>query len=251
MCCRVAIVERVQHPTGSVKAGSGDVRGALTGAVWWRAGIFAVMIIVMIVIAFIVPVGAVDDFRTWAESSGAFAPFAFVVAYALATLTPMPKAVFSITAGLLWGLAAGAALAYSGALLGAAIAFALSRVLGRDGVRRLIGDRLRQVDELLAGRGALAVLGARLVPIVPFTAVNYAAGLTAVRLRDYALGTVVGMVPGTIAYVAVGAYGLDLEWPFYVAMATLGLLSVGGAVLAVRSRNRRTTKRPRALNEET
>lgn len=67
---------------------------------------------------------------------------------------------------------------------------------------------------------------------------NYGSGLTAVRFPAYLLATAVGIVPGTVAYVSVGAYGSDpTSWPFLTATGVLLLLSAGGYVL-VRSRHR-------------
>jgi uncharacterized membrane protein YdjX (TVP38/TMEM64 family) len=98
-------------------------------------------------------------------------------------------------------------------------AFALGRALGRDAVERVTGTRVARVDALLGRHGLLAVLGVRLVPVLPFTVINYAAGLTAVRLRDYVGGTALGIVPGTIAFVALGAHGSSPgSWPFVVAV---------------------------------
>lgn len=102
----------------------------------------------------------------------------------------------------------------------------LGRALGRDAVERFTGARVAAIDDLLARRGLLAVLGVRLVPVVPFTAINYVAGLTAVRRRDYALGTALGIIPGTVAYVALGAFGLELGWPAWVALGVLGALAL-------------------------
>lgn len=98
--------------------------------------------------------------------------------YAVATLAPVPKNVLSAAAGLLFGLLEGVLLVWLAALSGALIAFALGRSLGREAVERLTGARMARVDALLGRRGLLAVLGARLLPGLPFTAVNYGAGLT-------------------------------------------------------------------------
>jgi len=92
-----------------------------------------------------------------------------------------------------------------------------------------------RVDALLRRRGPLSVIGLRLVPVLPVTALNYAAGLTSVGLRDYVLGTAVGIVPGTVAFVALGVYGAaPVQWPFVAAVVVLVALSVGGAAVARR-----------------
>jgi len=79
--------------------------------------------------------------------------------------------------------------------------------------------------------------------VVPFTALNYGSGLTALRLPTYLAATAVGIVPGTVAYVALGAYGTD-PWslPFVAAAAVLFVLSIGGAVLARRHRRPSATQ---------
>ncbi|WP_397333710.1 TVP38/TMEM64 family protein [Ornithinimicrobium sp. INDO-MA30-4] len=74
-----------------------------------------------------------------------------------------------------------------------------------------------------------AILTLRLIPIVPFTAINYGAGLSSVRFRDYFFGSALGMIPGSIAYVAVGAYASTNLWIVGGATTALVLMVVGGA----------------------
>jgi uncharacterized membrane protein YdjX (TVP38/TMEM64 family) len=83
----------------------------------------------------------------------------------------------------------------AGALVGAGTAFGLSRALGRTAVQRVDSDRPRRLDALVGRRGLLAVIGVRLFPLLPFGPLNYACGLTAVRTRDYLLGTAIGILP--------------------------------------------------------
>ena len=168
---------------------------------------------------------------------GPVAPAAFVLLYAGLTVLPLPRNVLSVAAGLLFGLVPGVLLAVPGAVLGAVAGFGLGRLLGREAVERFGGARVARVDALLTRRGIAAVVVARLVPVVPFTGVNYAAGLTAVRFRDFVVGTAIGVVPGTAAYAALGAYGTSpTSWPFLAAAAVLLALTLGSAWPAVRRR---------------
>ncbi|MGQ0573604.1 MAG: TVP38/TMEM64 family protein [Pseudonocardia sp.] len=208
-------------------------------AVWVRLAVLAVFVAAAVVVAVVVGLPDVESLRADIAAAGPAAPVLFVLLYAVATLAPLPKNVLSTVAGVLFGLVPGVALVLLAALLGAGGAFGLGRLLGRGAVERFTGARVARVDELLRRRGLLAVIGVRLVPVVPFTAVNYAAGLTAVRIRDYALGTALGIIPGTIAFVALGAYGSSPgSWPFVVAVVALVGLTAGGAVVARRSRRR-------------
>lgn len=207
--------------------------------IYLRAGALILILGVAITVAVVVGLPDVAALRADIAAAGPIAPAAFVLAYALATLAPVPKSVLSAIAGLLFGLVAGIVLVLVAAMLGALAAFLLGRVLGRGAVQRFTGARVARVDELLSRRGLIAVIGLRLVPVVPFTAINYTAGLTGVRLRDFTLGTAVGILPGTVAYVTLGTYGsAPGSWPFILSAAALGLLTAAGVVAARRSRAR-------------
>lgn len=208
-------------------------------AVWVRLAVLGGLIGAAVVVALVIGVPDVAALRADIAAAGPAAPVLFVFLYAVATLAPLPKNVLSTLGGLMFGLVPAVMLVLVAALLGAAVVYGLGRALGRGAVERFTGTRVARVDELLRRRGLIAVIAVRLVPVVPFTAVNYAAGLTAVRFRDYVLGTALGMIPGTVAFVALGAYGSSPgSWPFVLAVAALVGLSLGGVAVARRSRRR-------------
>lgn len=203
-----------------------------------RAVALAVFVAVAVAVGVLVPLPSIDEVRAAVADLGPAGGVVLALGYAAVTLTPAPKNVLTVAAGLAFGFWTALLWVYLGALLGAALAFLLGRALGRDAVERFTGARVARVDDLLARRGLLAVIGVRLVPVLPFTAINYVAGLTAVRRRDYALGTALGIIPGTVAYVALGAFGFELQWPAWVALGVLGALTLAGAVVAWRGRGR-------------
>jgi len=126
---------------------------------------------------------------------------------------------------------------------GAAVGFALARSLGRDAVTRVDSRQLARLDALLRRRGLVAVIGVRLVPVLPFVAVNYACGLSALRPRDHLLGTTVGILPAATAFVAIGAFGTAPgSTAFLLAVAGLAVLTVTGLVSV--GRRRRETAAP-------
>ena len=216
----------------------------MSGPAQRRSALIRAVVLVLLVgfataVALRIGLPAVAEIQAWVASLGPAAPALFVLGYAAATLAPLPKNILSAVAGLVFGLVAGIAIVLVAAVLGAIVAFVLGRTLGREAVQRFTGTRVARVDALLRRRGILAVIGVRLVPVVPFTAVNYAAGLTSVGVRDYVVGTAVGIVPGTVAYVALGVYGTEPDqWPFVAAVIVLLALSIGGAALARRARSR-------------
>ena len=219
---------------------SGTARSAVV-----RLAALVAVLVGLVAAAALVGVTDADALRADVAGLGPLGPVVFVLLYAAVTLLPLPKNVITAVAGLLFGLVEGVLLVLPGAVLGALAAFGLGRWLGRDAVERFTGTRVARVDALLARRGLVAILVSRLVPVLPFTGINYAAGLTAIRLRDFVLGTAVGIVPGTVAYVALGAYGTSpTSWPFVAAIAALLVLSLGGAWLASRRRRAPSSQRP-------
>lgn len=172
------------------------------------------------------------------DGAGPWAPTLFVVAYAVITLTPIPKSVLSIASGAVFGVALGSALVYLAALLGAGAAFRLGRVLGRDAVERFTGARVDRLETALEKRGLMTMIGIRLIPILPFTLINYGAGLSSVRRRDYALGTAIGILPGTVAYVALGS-GMAAGQTTWVISAAVALVLLSAVTIGWRVRQRR------------
>ncbi len=203
--------------------------------------------LVGLVLAFVAVLGAVQlsgwngpaRLQDLVEQAGWAGVLVFVVGYAVLVLVPTPASLLTILGGVLFGVWWGALLAWAGALLGAAGGFLVGRRLGRSAVDRLLRGRLQQADRVLADHGLAAVLAVRLLPLFPFTPLNYASGLLGVRGRDYVIGTAVGILPGAVAYAAVGASGAD---PLGIAVGVGGLVVLallGGTVgrgLLARSR---------------
>jgi uncharacterized membrane protein YdjX (TVP38/TMEM64 family) len=130
-----------------------------------------------------------------------WAPLLYVVAYAAATALALPGSILTIVGGAVFGFGWGVVLVTIAANIGANAAFGIARGLGRDGIERLLRGRLQGVDHATAAHGFWGLLVLRLVPLVPFNALNFGSGLTAMRWRDYALATVIGILPGTLVYV--------------------------------------------------
>lgn len=129
-----------------------------------------------------------------------WAPALFVFAYVLGTAVGVPGTALTLAGGAIFGVGFGSALNWAGAVVGALLAFLVARHLGREWVARFLRGRVATLDERVGEHGFRAILYLRLIPLVPFNGLNFGAGLTRVRLRDYVLATAVGIVPGTIVY---------------------------------------------------
>lgn len=199
----------------------------MSRAAWVKAALLAVLVLAGFVAARSGGLPDVTTLREQVAATGRIGWLVFVAGYAVLVLFPTPAALLTILGGALFGLWGGTVLVLLGALGGAVLAFEIGRLLGRDAVERITRGRLSRLDRVLRHHGLPAVVAVRLVPLVPFVALNYGSGLTGVRRRDYVVGSAVGMVPGVMAYAALGAYGTD-PVGLGLALGALVLLVVGG-----------------------
>jgi uncharacterized membrane protein YdjX (TVP38/TMEM64 family) len=178
------------------------------------------------------PAAVQDTVRT----AGAWAPALFVLLQVLITLPPVPRTIFTVAAGLLFGAETGVVLAVTATALTAAVAFWLVRLTGGALVERY-ADRgpVLWTRRRLDRSGLLAVTSLRLIPALPFCVLNYAAGLSGVRFTPYLLGTVLGTAPGTVALVILGDAVTGRVSPALLAVSvTGGVVGTIGAVVAAR-----------------
>jgi len=170
--------------------------------------------------------------RDWVDGYGAAGPLVFIALSALLTVVLFPGPLLAGASGLLFGTALGFPVALTAAVLGASLAFALSRWWAHDAVLELSGVRLLALRGWLERRGFVSVLYARIAPGVPYSLVNYAAGLTSIRLGVFAGATALGAAPRAFAYTALGGSLGNLRSPAAIAaVVVLVVMALAGAVL--------------------
>ncbi len=147
----------------------------------------------------------------WIDGLGFAGGLAFMAIYIVATVAFLPGSILTLGAGVIFGIAMGSVYVFVGATLGAIAAFLVGRYLARGWVsQKIAGNQsFNAIDQAVAEEGFKIVLLTRLSPVFPFNLLNYAFGITGVRLKDYALGSI-GMIPGTIMYVYIGSLAGDL-----------------------------------------
>src|SRR4051812_28890583 len=176
-----------------------------------------------------------DELRDFGESLGWAGYLLWTPITALLNSAFVPGPVLAGAAGLLFGTALGTPLAIVAATATACFQMAIGRFVAGDEVARRLPERVRGIDGLLERRGFWAVLYIRLAPAIPYTLVNYGAGLTRLRFRDMAGGTLIGAAPRTFAYVALGGSLHDLGSPeAIVAIVLLVVIGLAGFVLGRR-----------------
>jgi uncharacterized membrane protein YdjX (TVP38/TMEM64 family) len=167
------------------------------------------LIVVLVGVSFFPARDWIQAFTNWIEHLGPAGVAVFIGAYAIATVLFFPGWIFTVAAGLLFGVIGGTAVALCGATLGAALAFLVARYLVRDTVRNFSesNPRLRAIDQAI-GRNGWKIVGLlRLNPLIPFNLSNYFYGITAIPFWPYILVSAIGMLPGTLLYAYFGAIG--------------------------------------------
>ncbi|MHA1158787.1 MAG: TVP38/TMEM64 family protein, partial [Alphaproteobacteria bacterium] len=143
----------------------------------------------------------------WVGELGPSGAIIFVAIYVIATVLFIPGSVLTLGAGAAFGVVWGSVYVSIASTLGATCAFLVGRYLARNAIARKIegNERFAAIDKAVANEGWKIVGLTRLSPLFPFTLLNYAFGLTQVKLRDFVLASWIGMMPGTVMYVYLGS----------------------------------------------
>lgn len=173
------------------------------------------------------------DHQRWVQAIEQGGMGAFLAAHVTLTVMGIPGTVLAVTGGLVFGAAWGTVLSLVGGTSGAIAAFYLARYYGHAWAERHFSHhkRLRWFRRSVEQRPLSFVLAVRFFPISPFTVVNFLFGLTPIALKPYALGTALGILPGTILYASLGATGKTAlatgqMGPFFLAVFLLSLLAI-------------------------
>lgn len=167
-----------------------------------------------------------------AYSQSVWGPAFAIAAFVVGGLVVFPVLVLIAATAAALGPWLGFVTALAGVLLSACILFVIGRGLGRERLQQLLGRRAARIQERVVGKGVLAVVIIRMIPIAPFSLVNVVAGASTLPLRDFLVGTLLGMTPGILAMAVLGAQIADLarnaSWSsvLLLALAFLGWLGV-------------------------
>lgn len=158
------------------------------------------------------------------------APLVFLALHVAASLLFVPRTLLAVAAGVVFGLAWGVVWAAAGSVLGAVAGFLVARYVNSGLIDLESMPRLGPVLRRAEAGGWRAVTALRLIPIVPHSLANYALGLTRLPLASYAVGSLLGQLPMTVASVELGAAGGRLwagstDWiaPTLIGLAALAL----------------------------
>jgi uncharacterized membrane protein YdjX (TVP38/TMEM64 family) len=125
-------------------------------------------------------------------------PLIILGGYIVGSLLLVPVTALILATALVFGPLLGSAYSFAGCFLGAAVTYAVGYFLGRDFVQQVLGSKWKRVEHKIGQAGIIAVATIRLLPVAPFTIVNVISGAFRVPLRDYVIGTLLGMAPGIV-----------------------------------------------------
>ena len=187
----------------------------------------------------------VESLVHWSDrfEASPFAPLIVIGGFVLGGLLVIPLMMLIAATGIVFGPWLGMLYSLLGATLSAVFVYGIGRKVGRDAVRRVAGRRINDLSRRIAKRGLLAMLFVRIVPVAPFSIINLVAGTSHLRFRDFLLGTILGLLPGTILIsFFVDRIVAAVRHPGPVTFALLALVAgvaIGGT-LAVRARLKRS-----------
>jgi uncharacterized membrane protein YdjX (TVP38/TMEM64 family) len=169
-----------------------------------------------------------EQIQLWLEQAGIWAPIIYIVLYTVGTLLILPSTPLNLSGGAIFGAWMGTLWTTVAAIIAAIVSFAFTRTVGRAWVAQKFAGRWEVIDAEMRQGGLFYMFAIRLLPLIPYGIVNFSAGLTSIRFRDYLIGTALGTVPGILPFVMMGA-GLQAlrkgdVVPILFALTLTGLL---------------------------
>ncbi len=194
--------------------------------------LFIVSLVATGVAAFLMGGISPDRLQLLLNQTGVWTPLIYIAIYVLATVLILPSTALNLTAGAIFGLWWGTLWTSIAAMIAAVVSFSFTRTVGRDVVALKLGRNFREMDDRFQQGGIFYMFALRLLPIIPYGLVNFTAGLTSIKFRDYFLGTLLGTVPGILPFVMLGSFGLRAIQtgeilPLLGALSLMALLVVG------------------------
>jgi phospholipase D1/2 len=262
----VSTLAAVADPAEPITPGFFDIGAASSGRTlarngrgpaWGKLALIAAAIAALAALWHYSPLAEIVSAESaigWAKDFGqrAWAPYVVALAYTPACFVLFPRPLITLAAVVAFGPWLGFTVALSGVVFSAAVTYLAGMRMRRDTVRRLAGEKLDRMVDVLRRHGLLAMTLLRLVPLAPFAIEGIVAGAVRLKLWHLLVGTAIGMLPGTLATTVFGdqieaafSEGRGVNW--WVIAGVLAVLVAGG--FAVRHWFKRmaheTDKRPR------
>ncbi|PSO84662.1 MAG: TVP38/TMEM64 family protein [Cyanobacteria bacterium QH_9_48_43] len=218
----------------------------------FKRGVLLLAIICIVATALVMYfIGGIDPEQLQArlEQAGVWAPVIYIAFYVVATVLVLPSTALNLTGGAIFGPWIGTLWTSIGAIIAAILAFAFTRTVGREMIAKRLAGHWQVMDAEIRLAGLFYMFAIRLLPIIPYGLVNFAAGLTSISFRDYILGTTLGTVPGVLPFVLLGSSSLKMLQTGDV-LPLVGALGLIGTLVAGATWYRRRRTNPEAALQE-
>ena len=161
-----------------------------------------------------------DLIRSWG-GWGVAGSISLMVAH---SFIPFPAEILAIANGMVYGAFWGTVITWAGAMLGAFLAFGLTRLFGRPFVKMVVSaSNWERLDTWSKRQGGVTLLISRLIPVIAFNLINYAAGLTTISCWTFAWATGLGILPLTVLMAVMGARMTEIPWWLWPLLAALAV----------------------------
>jgi uncharacterized membrane protein YdjX (TVP38/TMEM64 family) len=198
--------------------------------------IIAIAIAVLLIVG--PKAGSVDNLRSTLLNYGPWAAVAVSAGLMIgqAIIAPLPANIITITNALVFGPIWGSLLSWFTTVIGASLCFMLAKSFGKPFAAKIVGSPLQKAERFFKAYGLHAMFFVRIMPLVPFDAVSYGAGLVGVPFSRFLLATSVGIIPSILIYSYLGNLIAGVYW--WVLITTLSFSLVGIIAAAKIFRNR-------------
>ncbi len=171
---------------------------------WIKPVILILVVLILIFLSRYFGLGQkIAELKDWIRAIGIWGVIVFVVIYAVSTLVGVPTSLLTVIAGSLYGSVIGVIIVSIALTLGAALGFIISRYFAQEAIHNWLKDKekFHKLENLTQKHGATIVAITRLVPVIPYTLLNYGFGLTKIPFGTYVFWSWLSLLPGTVLYV--------------------------------------------------
>lgn len=178
-------------------------------------------------------IGNLNGFIYYIKSQGKYACLVFLIIFALKPLVLIiPSNILSISSGIVFGPILGTILTSIGFFVSGSLAFFIARVLGQDAVNKILRGKALNLNNKLEQNGFKVLFFLRLIPVLPYDPVSYAAGLSKIKYRDFIISSVIGVVPEVICYSIIGENAMNpLSPKFFIPLSIIILTTIVSAII--------------------
>ncbi|VAW71693.1 DedA family protein, putative [hydrothermal vent metagenome] len=171
---------------------------------WLRWGVLLILLMGIVLAVTYSNLVSIKTLNIWVQGAGIVGPLLFISVYIIGTIFFIPGSILTVAGGILFGPVMGSLYNLTAATIGSLLSFLMARYIAFDWVNGQSGQRFKQISAGIEKEGWRFVAFVRLVPLFPFNFLNYALGLTKIKVSHYVIASFICMLPGAVAYTYLG-----------------------------------------------